>query len=113
MTPKDWNEIKKLLEPVADQETVQKVKELIEEGVTVGFRSPIKITHSENSLTGTGQGVLFFRVHDTSNDPPVTMTVDGTELGFTAYDDAVLHVEFRESFSVNIGSYTHVTAIFY
>lgn len=142
MTPKDWKEIEKLLEPVADQETLLKVKTLLEgmgnvaaqesvnailnklnSGVTAGFRTPIRIAHgSKNSsngsdvLSGTGKGII--KVCNGTSSSRMNITIDGVKLVsdskiMDGEDDFIL-LEFTKSFDIQttFGS-VRATAVFY
>ena len=138
MTPKDWNKIAKLLEPVADQETLQEVKTLLEgmgnvaaqetadailtklnSGVTAGFRKPISMTSvyrgsSGGDVSGTGKGILFLNLSGSVD----SITIDGVSLGgidvTTSYSDEMsVFFEFTSSFYVDFKSYGAAVAVFY
>lgn len=142
MTPRDWKEIEKLLEPVADQETLLKVKTLLEgmgnvaaqesvnailnklnSGVTAGFRTPIRIAYgSKNSsngsdiLSGTGKGII--KVCNGTSGSRMNITIDGVKVVsdsqiMSGADEFIL-LEFTKSFDIQTtyGS-VRATAVFY
>lgn len=105
MTPKDWNEIKKLLADVAKGNDVQEVLKKVENGVESSFRSPISMTSWGTSdgkaVTGTGKGVLFFL---SPSNNTVTLTIDGVSHTCTMNAGNYFWVEFTSNFSVKVAS---------
>ena len=62
MTPRDWNEMKKLLGDVAKGEDLHEVLEKVSNGVEPGFRSPVKyqkVYVNDTPVTGTGKGFIY------------------------------------------------------
>ncbi|MBQ9091750.1 MAG: hypothetical protein IJY52_05740 [Anaerotignum sp.] len=132
MTPKDWNKIAKLLEPVADQKTLQEVKTLLEgmgdvaaqetadailaklnSGVMAGFRKPINSTSiaGKGSFSGTGKGRLFVRTVN-----PIEGTVDGVAISCpcgSQYNQMSVEFEFTSSFYIDCDYGYFAAAVFY
>lgn len=113
------NEIRKMLEPVAAQETADAILAKLNSGVMAGFRKPVNISgkkcsSSGGTFEGAGKGKLFL----TGEGSIIEVTVDGITLGESSlggnqYVSPTIEVEFTQSFSVTCKSYGYLVAVFY
>ena len=74
MTPKDWDKIEKLLGPMADQETVEAVKALVE-----GIETSLKGSLTANAVKSVQRGVICMDDSTTK----VTATINAVDTNKT------------------------------